>query len=320
MGLLFIKSGILTTVQDLGRTRFRRFGVNPAGAMDQAAARLINLLIGNDESNAVIEMHCPAPEIVFETPAVAAIGGASFSPALDGTPLENWRAFSAKPGSVLRFGNKISGNRAYLAIQGGIKADIWLESSSTSLTAGIGGYKGKRLESGARIEFSNAPDVQRRLLKPRIAPSLIPRYSPFPTVRIIPGAEFNYLEPEDRHLLETENFTISNNSDRMGFRLAGRPIGFSRPLEIVSSAVTFGTVQLLPDGQLIVLMADHQTAGGYPRIAHVVTPDLPLMAQLGTNDKVAFHLIDISRAEALAVEFERELNFFRVGCKFQTNS
>jgi antagonist of KipI len=105
----------------------------------------------------------------------------------------------------------------------------------------------------------------------------------------------------------------------MGFRLIGEPVKLSKPHEFISSAVNYGTIQILPDGQLIVLMADHQTAGGYPRIAHVITRDLPLMAQLGTNDKVAFHLVDIEYAEDLTLEFEEELNFLRAGCKFQAN-
>ena len=100
----------------------------------------------------------------------------------------------------------------------------------------------------------------------------------------------------------------------------GEPIAFDRTDELISSAVSFGTVQRLPDGQLIVLMADHQTAGGYPRVAHVISRDLPLLAQLGANDKVAFHLVDQKEAERLSLEFERELNFLRVGCRFQANS
>ena len=145
-------------------------------------------------------------------------------------------------------------------------------------------------------------------------------YSRFPTVRIIAGAEFEDLTKKSRDLLLSQDFLISNSSNRMGFRLAGNPISLSKPLEMISAAANFGTIQLLPDGQLIVLMADGQTAGGYPRIAHVISRDLPLLAQLGTNDKVAFHLIDIEMAENLALQFERELSFFRIGCRFQANS
>jgi antagonist of KipI len=122
---------------------------------------------------------------------------------------------------------------------------------------------------------------------------------------------------EENFLQET--FTISAKSDRMGFRLDGEPLYLLNQQEMLSSAVNFGTIQLLPDGQMIILMADHQTTGGYPRIAHVVEPDLPLLAQLGSNDKVGFHLVSVPEAENLHLAFERDLSFFRIGCKFALN-
>jgi antagonist of KipI len=143
-------------------------------------------------------------------------------------------------------------------------------------------------------------------------------YRPFPTVRVVPSAEFTYLSSSGLDLLEFQDFTISHQSNRMGFRLAGSPIELDRKIELVSSAVCFGTIQLLPDGQLIVLMADHQTTGGYPRLAQVIARDLPLLAQLGANDKVAFYFVDVGHAEELAVEFERELTMLRIGAKMLT--
>ena len=319
MSILFHRSGILTTVQDLGRKGYRRFGINLSGVMDATAARLINALLGNDVSDAVIEMHFPAPHIAFEENAIAAIGGAEFSATLDAGAIENWRPFFAPKGSELKFTGKTSGNRVYLAVKGGFKCDSWLGSSSTNLTAKMGGFNGRKIVSNDRIEF-NEPAV--RPIGPerrKIAPSMIPFYSSFPTVRILAGAEFSSLDQTGRDLLLNQDFTISNNSNRMGFRLAGESLSLSRSREFISSAVSFGTIQILPDGQLIVLMADHQTAGGYPRIGHIITRDLPLLAQLGTNDKVAFHLVDVGHAEELALEFERDLNLLRIACKFQTN-
>lgn len=317
MSVQIVKPGILTTVQDLGRNRYRRFGINPGGVMDRSAARLVNILLGNDDNAPVIEAHFPAPEIVFESDCVAAIGGAEFGAELDGQPVDNWRSFVAYRGSKLRFAKKLSGTRCYIAVQSGFKADEWLDSSSTNLTAMIGGCNGRKLESGDRIALT-ADHFDPRFAGRRIAPSLIPMYRPFPTVRVTPGAEFEFLDARALDLLEFQDFTISNSSNRMGFRLAGKPIKLDRDIELVSSAVSFGTIQLLPDGQLIVLMADHQTTGGYPRIAHVISRDLPLIAQLGANDKVAFHLVDIAHAEELAFEFERELSFLRVAARIVT--
>ncbi|MEP6788318.1 MAG: biotin-dependent carboxyltransferase family protein [Acidobacteriota bacterium] len=317
MSILLQKSGILTTVQDLGRTKYRRFGINPNGAMDQTATRLINILLGNYENEAVLEMHFPAPQIVFEAHAIFAIGGGDLTPTLDGQPIENWRCVFAKKRSILKFAGKRSGNRSYLAVKGGFKVPEWLGSSSTNLAANIGGFKGRKLGSGDRIELKAKVKSKKPQIGFRVSNTLIPHYSPFPTVRVIAGAEFESLTNASQKLILGQDFTISNNSNRMGFRLAGEPIALAKSQELVSAAVNFGTIQLLPDGQLIVLMADQQTAGGYPRVAHVITHDLPLLAQLGANDKVAFHIVSIEDAEKLALEYEKELNFLRVGCKFQ---
>jgi antagonist of KipI len=320
MSLLLIKPGILTTVQDLGRHGYRRFGINPGGAMDQTAVRLINTVLGNAENEAALEMHFPAAEIVFEANAIAAIGGADFSAVLGDKPIENWRPFFAAKGSVLKFKVKTAGNRAYLAIRDGLRVERWLGSSSTNLTAAIGGLDGRRLAAGDHVECKAKVKRQKVKLGRRVSNRLIPRYRSFPTVRVVAGAEFEFLTEAGRDLLLDHDFIVSNNSNRMGFRLTGEPITFANAREFISSAVSFGTIQTLPDGQLIVLMADHQTAGGYPRIAHIISRDLPLLAQLGANDKVAFHLIEQEDAERLAIEFERELNFLRVGCRFQANS
>lgn len=315
MTLLIQKPGILTTVQDLGRNNFRRLGINPTGVMDRAAVRLINILLGNDENEAVFEMHFPSPEIVFKSNTVAAIGGGDFTATLDDKPVENWRTFFAIKNSVLKFTNKSMGNRTYLAVKGGININKWLDSSSTNLAAGIGGFQGRKLELGDRIDCKKRQKGVKSFITRRIAGSLIPIYRSFPTIRIIPGSEFENLSNKAREMLLTQDFAISYISNRMGFRLTGKPIRPTMQREILSSAVSFGTIQLLPDGQLIVLMADHQTTGGYPRIAHVITKDLPLLAQLGANDKVAFHLVETEKAEKLSLAFERELKFLRVGVK-----
>ncbi len=320
MSILIKKPGMLTTIQDLGRVGFRQLGINPGGVMDRTAARLINILLGNDENEAVVEMHFPAAEIVFEKNAVFAIGGADFSAELDGEPVANWQPYFAEKGCTLRFSKKISGTRAYLAVNGGFKIKEWLGSTSTNLAAKTGGKDGRSLAAGDQIAFKTLIKSRPQIRRCHISSSLIPYYRPFPTVRIITGAEFPRLTSSSQGLLFVHDFVVSPNSNRMGFRLKGSPLEMTQPLEMLSSAASFGTIQLLPDGQLIVLMADHQTSGGYPRIGHVITRDLPLIAQLGPGDKVAFHLIEIAEAEALAAEYERELNFYRIGCKFQANS
>lgn len=279
--------------------------------MDQMAARLINTLLGNDESEAVLEMHFPAAEIEFDGGCSFSIGGADFSAVLNEAPVGNWTSLIANQGDVLRFTRPLSGTRAYLAVAGGFAVDEWLGSRSTNLLARVGGYEGRKLQQGDRLEL-RAPGT----VKPHsIGPSIIPKYSRFPTVRVVASGEFDLLTAISERTFLNDGFRLTRYSDRMGFRLSGPPMHLLHGKEMVSAAVTFGTIQLLPDGQLIVLMADHQTAGGYPRIGNVITADLPLLAQLGPNDGVSFHLVSIQEAERLSTDLDYDLRRLRIGVR-----
>jgi antagonist of KipI len=312
MTLHIRKPGLLTTVQDLGRTGYRRFGVNTNGVMDIAAARSANILLGNDENAPVLEMHFPAGEFEFVDACCFAIAGADFSAMLSGVPISNWSVHTAGKGSVLQFAARLLGARAYLAVGGGFNVNKWLGSASTNLLAGRGGFAGTQCKKSDRIPFDSSSGIAPR----RLGPSMIPRYSRFPTVRIIAGPEFDWLTNESRDRLIRTNYSLLNSSNRMGYRLSGEPLDRIVPDEMLSSAVTFGTIQLLPDGQLIVLMADHQTTGGYPRIANVIAADLPLLAQIGPGDGVGFHIISIADAQTLSDAMERDRRMLRVGCMF----
>ena len=308
----FHKGGIFTTIQDLGRNNFRRFGINPNGAMDRRAARLINILVGNPENSPVIEMHFPAPVIEFESETAFALGGADFGARLDDRAAENWQVAFAKKGQILSFAEKLSGNRAYLAISGDIEIEQRLNSASTNIASEFGGFRGRTLRSGDRLEINSD-----RLFFPlKLARSFTPSDSSAAKIRIVKGAEFKYLTGLSEIALRSDEFKISPDSDRMGFRLAGEPLYLLDNIEILSSAVDFGTVQLLPNGQMIILMADHQTTGGYPRIAHVISVDLPVLAQFGVNDNVAFEFVSQKKAEDLLLEFENDLGFLKTGCVF----
>jgi antagonist of KipI len=315
MAIAVEKPGILDTVQDLGRYGFTKFGINPNGAMDRTAVRLINILLGNPENAPVIECHFPASEFVIKRQLVFALGGGDFTPELDGAVIENWRPILAKKGSVLRFSKKRFGNRCYVAVVGGFATDQWLNSYSTNLLARTGGLKGRKLIKGDIVACA-ANDVQKSIPRIRLSESLIPRYSNFPTVRIVAGPESDHLDTKSLAKLVSVNFKLTGESNRMGYRLNGDALSLQQRREYISSAVVFGTIQLLPDGRLIVLMADHQTAGGYPRIASVVDVDLPLLAQLGPNDKLAFHLVSLKDAEMLSAQYEQELNWLKLGVRF----
>ena len=315
MSLFVKKSGIFDTFQDLGRQNYRRFGINPNGVMDRTAARLINILLGNDANEAVLEMHFPAPNIIFEEAAFFAVGGANFDWRLNDLPIENWRIYAADKGDTLKSNGSVSGNRAYLAIKGGFEIGKWLGSASANLQIKTGNSVSGKLVTGNRIKFRQINRSKSAGYK--ISPSLIPFYSRFPTVRVVAGAEFESLTAHSQEIFLKETFVVTNHSNRMGYRLRGAEINLLSNKELVSSAVNFGTIQLLPNGQLIVLMADHQTSGGYPRIVNIIEIDLPLAAQLGANDKIGFHLISLKEAEDLLIEFERDLNLLKTAIKFK---
>jgi antagonist of KipI len=317
MGLLFLTNNLLTTVQDLGRNGSRALGINPNGAMDRFALRMINVLLGNKETEAALEIHFPAPKILFEESAVIALGGADFGAELDDQPFENWQIIPVEKGQTLSFTRKNWGNRLYLSVKGGFKIDEWLGSQSTNLKARIGGFEGRGLQKDDRLKFKVQGQKSKVEGQLRISPYFLPYRKRSNLVRVIAGAEFDLLTPHSSENFLKKTFQITQNSDRMGYRLSGEPLYLLHEKELVSSAVTFGTIQLLPNGQMIILMADHQTTGGYPRIANVIAQDLPVLAQRGTNDKVYFELISLEAAETLAVKFERELNFLKTGVKFR---
>jgi len=311
MSLLIRKPGMLSTVQDLGRVGSRRLGINPNGVMDTTAARLINIALGNEENAAVIEMHFPAAEIEFEDDTLIALGGADLGAMLDNVSIPLWQTMFASKGGVLKFKGKVSGNRCYLAVKNGFSIDSWLGSASTNLVAGVGGFEGRKLSVGDRVACATTSEIK----KIKIGRSLFPRYSRFPTVRIVAGSELPLLTAVSERAFLSRPFEITTDSNRMGFRLKGEPLQLLQTKEMLSSAVDFGTIQLLPDGQMIVLMTDHQTTGGYPRIGHVIKHDLPLVAQLGAKDTVSFHLISVEQAEAITMEFERELALCKMGIR-----
>ncbi len=281
--------------------------------MDAAAARTINVALGNDENTAVMEMHFPAPEIEFTDDTVFALGGADFDATFDGRAVGNWQTNFAPKGSLLKFSQKNSGNRACLAVSGGFTVEPWLGSRSTNLAAGVGGPAGRALAAGDVLKCAPSSDLN----KIAIGRSLIPRYSRFPTLRVVPGGEFDLLTALSERIFLNEMFTLTADSNRMGFRLRGEPLHILHAKELVSAAVTFGTIQLLPDDQMVILMADHQTSGGYPRIANIVSADLPIAGQLGPNDRVGFKLITVREAEVARRGFERDLAFFKTGRQLQ---
>lgn len=292
---------------------YQRFGVNPGGAMDKKAVRLINCLLNNNEDEATIELHFPAPKITFEGNAIIALGGADFSAKIDDEEISNWRPTFVEKGATLTFTGRHFGRCVYLSVKGGFKVKKWLGSYSTNLLAQNGGFHGRLLQKGDRIQLNKRFSGRRNGAKFKLADSVVPAYSPSPVVRFVPGSEWGQISSPEQKRFQEDVFVVTPSSNRMGYALSGKDISLKKKFELVSSPVNFGTVQLLPSGQMVLLMADHQTTGGYPRIANIITDDLPLLAQLNPNDKIRFKSVSQLEAENLALDFEKDLKLLRMG-------
>ncbi len=306
MSLLIRKEGIFTSIQGVGAFGLQRFGVNPRGAMDRTAARIANLMLGNDDDDLVLELHFPGPEIEFTEASRFAVAGADLLPVLNGAAIANWKTHAANADDVLGFEKKIVGSRAYIAVEGGLRLPEAQPRSFSTV----------RLKKGSLIE-RNAPAAgSPENINHAASRDIRPAYRNSPTVRVLRGGEFDHLDDSAQTAFTAGSFTVTNDSNRMGFRLSGPEIHIYALDEMVSAAVTFGTIQLLPDGQLIVLMADHQTSGGYPRVGNIISADLPLIAQLGPGDAVNFKLVEIGEAEEAAIKIERDLRMLRDAVRF----
>jgi antagonist of KipI len=296
-GLLRVaEPGLLTTIQDLGRPHAMTAGVPPGGAMDRFAHSAANLLVGNEAGAATLECTIIGPRLVVEHACLVALCGGDLEPSVNGKPTPMWRAFFLSPGDELRFGRRRSGARAYIAVAGGIAGDRWLGSLSTNLMAVRGGMHGRILMSGDVIAAAGEP-VTPAVPGRELAPGLRPDYEGA-VLHAVAGPHFMRLTAEGKSLLFGASFEVARDADRMGYRLSGPRLELGGE-ELLSFGVAVGAVQLPAGGEPILLMADHQTAGGYPVVAAVVTASLPVAAQLVPGSRLSFEEVTVSEAVAL---------------------
>lgn len=321
MSFRVLHPGLLSTLQDAGRHGYQHFGVPVSGAMDLFSHRVANILAGNDENAATLEMTLQGPRLEFEADTLIAICGADLSPSIDATAVPEGRPVWLRAGAVLEFGACASGCRAYLAVGGGFDLPPVLGSRSTYEIAALGGLEGRALRKGDTLPVG----ASRTRPYPGLAAELVRGHHAFATprwsvnqhieklgrspqvLRIIPGAHWEAFPSAARERLTTTAFRIAADSNRMGYRLEGPAIEPGKPLEILSRAVAFGSIQVPPGGQPIVLMADRQTTGGYPMIADVAGVDLHLLAQLKPGDRLRFGLVSLAQAQALCLRREQEI-------------
>ncbi|CAM4399684.1 biotin-dependent carboxyltransferase family protein [Bordetella muralis] len=314
MSITVLKPGLLSTFQDLGRTGSQHVGVPVCGAMDLRAHRLANLLAGNDADHASLEITLTGPTLRFEAPACFAMTGANLQPTLNGNPVAGYRPLIARAGDVLAFGAAPpdTGVRAYLAVHGGYSLTPVLGSTSTYVRGGFGGHAGRALAKGDVIglhaSLPTAPDSLSELaqalwqIRVYMPSALSGRTRDY--LRLLPGVHWDEFTADSQQDLLHAEFRISTQSDRMGYRLEGPPLAMTTPRQILSEATGYGTIQVPSGGEAIVLMADRQSTGGYPKIAQVISVDLPDLAQRRPGQSVRFALIDLDEAQRLDGERE----------------
>ncbi|PGU79857.1 biotin-dependent carboxyltransferase family protein [Bacillus cereus] len=322
MDVEVLHAGMFTTVQDLGRSYYQQFGVPVGGAMDKNALRLINMLVGNEENEAGLEMTILGPKLLIKKTTLLAIGGADMEPLLNGERIPLWRPILAEEGSMLCFGKVKSGCRAYVTFAGGIHIERTMGSKSTYIRAAIGGIEGRMLKKGDYFQIGAQPEMANRFIqdlqkderiktKWAISNSVLPKYKKHPKLRVIAHFEYNQFTEESRKAFFTKEYKVSNYADRMGYRVEGEVLNRIEEKEILSSPVTFGTIQVPNGGHPIILMADRQTTGGYPRMGNIISVDLPLLAQLKPGDYVSFEKITLEEAEQLYIEQEVNMNLLK---------
>lgn len=316
MGIRVVKAGLLTSIQDFGRFGFQRYGMAVCGAMDTLALQLGNILLGNREGEAGMECTSLGPTLYFERGQLICITGADLSPTVEGVPVAMWKPIFVPEGGVLSFGKPKSGCRSYICFYRGLQVSEVLGSKSTYIKGRIGGWEGRALKKQDQIGFCSPYVGRQSEFRWSMDLSLYADLSNR-TIRVMAGPQFERFDHSALLDFLSNPFTISQASDRMGYRLESSPLHTKNQEELLSSAVTFGTIQVPPQGNAIVLMADHPTTGGYPVIGQVAAIDLPLLAQMAPLDQIEFDLITLAEAHELLANQNKQLNQLKRAIAFK---
>ncbi|MEH7418816.1 biotin-dependent carboxyltransferase family protein [Neobacillus drentensis] len=327
MTVRVLHPGMLTTIQDLGRYGYQKYGVIVSGAMDHYSFRAANFLVGNKENEGALEITLLGTSLLFERDMVIAITGGDLLAVIDDKKALTWRPILVKKGSILQFKSPLKGCRAYVAFAGGIAVPDVMGSKSTYLRAGIGGLKGRALQKEDIIEV-NETDEFNRLLFHKLDESgsdmnwsvnynnLI-NLQQTQTIRVIRGTEFDRFDEKSKKSLFNEPFKVTTQADRMGYHMEGPILSLTEEFQLLSEGVTHGTIQVPPSGHPIILMADRQTTGGYPKIGQIISADLPSMAQLQPTATIHFKEVSHEEAENELVKKERILEEIKAGFRYK---
>jgi antagonist of KipI len=309
--LEILAPGPLTTVQDRGRFGFGRFGIAPSGALDSFSLRIGNLLVGNREDEACLEITLLGLKVRALVDLLIAVTGADLQPHLNGKPLQMWRSHILRKGDTLFFRGLKTGCRAYLALGGGISVPSVLRSKSTNLSTKFGGLKGKPLQKGDHLS-SDSPHLHLKAGGRCFDPKWIPSYPKHWVLKTVFGPQDDHFPEEAKSLFQQSSFNVTLHSDRTGIRLAGPAIQRKSGMEesIISEGVVLGAIQVPGDGQPIIILGELVT-GGYRKIATVISADLSLLGQMKPGDQVNFEGVSMEDAYHAHSEVEEMIRRFK---------
>ncbi|MEY8331986.1 biotin-dependent carboxyltransferase family protein [Lachnospiraceae bacterium 47-T17] len=317
MGIRVLKAGMLTTVQDLGRTGYQSQGFSVAGVMDVRSFKIANLLLDNPENEAVLEFTLIGPTLQFTSETIVAITGGDFTPTLNGEPVPMYQALYINRGDILKFGSARTGSRGYLSFSSYLDIPVVMGSRCTNLKSRIGGFKGRKLKDEDYINFR----IKRRYLPFFLSRKLKPDdFSQESAVlRVVMGPQDDMFDRQGIETFLSREYTVTSDFDRMGCRLEGPFIAQKASMDMISDGIAYGSVQVPSHGKPIILLSDRQTTGGYPKIATVASVDIPKLVQRKTDHRIRFEAIRVQEAQKLYLEeeraYEKMRNEIHVPCK-----
>ena len=295
MSITVLNPGLMTTVQDQGRIGYQQFGVSVSGVMDPRGAAVANMLVGNDEKEAVLECTMMGPQLQFNQTNCIAITGGDLMPTIDGKPVPNYTAIKVEAGQVLKFTMPKTGCRAFIAFAGGLDIPEVMGSRSTYMKDKIGGLEGRKLQKDDVIGF-RAPKAELKNMNFRsMASEFVPRKEY--TIRVVLGPQDDYFTDAGIQTFLSQVYTVTAEFDRMGCRLEGEAIAHKDGGDIISDGIAFGAIQVPSSGKPIIMLGDRQTTGGYTKIANVISADFRILAQLKQGDKVRFEQVSVKFAQ-----------------------
>lgn len=309
MGIRVLKGGMLTTVQDLGRTGYQSQGFGVAGVMDVRSFKIANLLLDNPENEAVLEFTLMGPTLQFTSETIIAVTGGDFLPHVNGKPVSMYTAIYMHKGDVMEFKGSRTGSRGYIAFSSYLDIPVVMGSRSTNLKCSLGGFKGRRLKDGDYIGFR----IKRRYLPYFLSRTLdLDEFDQEEvTLRVVMGPQDRAFTKAGRETFLNEEYVVTSDFDRMGCRLEGPFIAYKETADIISDGIAFGSVQVPSHGKPIILLSDRQTTGGYAKIATVISVDIPKLVQRRTDHKVRFASVSVEEAQQLLLDEMKEMDQFR---------